>query len=247
MKIWALGDPHLSLGIEGKKMDIFGENWIDHAQQMYDHCHQLIADEDVLLIPGDISWALKTQDAQKDLDFIGSLPGKKVISKGNHDYWWPSTKKLKSILPQGVFSSQNEVINIEDLSIVGVKLWDNQEFNFDQIINFKPNPKKNEKSSRDLEENEQIFIKELLRLDQALQLLDQTKYKILMCHYPPIGCDMHDSRASKLIDHYQVDLCVFGHLHNVKPSPRLFGKKNHTTYVLSSCDYLGFKPVLINR
>ena len=247
MKIWALADPHLALGIEGKKMDIFGPNWIDHAQKMYDNCHQVISQEDLLLIPGDISWALKTDDAKKDLEFIASLPGKKIISKGNHDYWWPSTKKLKEILPAGVYSAQNEVINIEDVSIVGVRLWDTQEFNFDTIIDFKPNPKKNEKAALEAEDNEKIFQKELVRLENGLKLLDQSKYKILLCHYPPLGCDMSDSQASLIIDRYKVNLCVFGHLHNVKPIYPLFGKKNHTEYVLSSCDYLDFKPILINR
>jgi predicted phosphohydrolase len=245
MKVWAIGDPHLSCGIEGKKMDVFGSNWESHHLKIYDSCHRLVKDEDLLLIPGDISWALKTEDATKDLEFIASLPGTKIISKGNHDYWWPSNKRLQEILPNRVLSAQNCVVNLANYSIIGVRLWDTDEFNFDEIIDYKPNPKKNDKIQSTKEDNEKIFQKELVRLENSLKLLDQGKYKILLCHYPPIGLDLKDSRASKLIDQYKVDLCVFGHLHNVKNIPNLFGTKNQTRYVLTSCDYLDFTPIQV--
>ena len=243
MKIWAISDPHLSLGIEGKKMDIFGPDWINHDEKIFKNCHEKIHPEDFLLIPGDISWALKTSDAQKDLDFIASLPGTKIICKGNHDYWWPSNKKLKEILPDGIISVQNEVYNTNFFSIVGVRLWDDYEFNFDEIIDYKPNPKKNESKITTKEESEKIFEKELVKLENALKLLDPKKYKILLCHYPPLRHDLKDSRASHLIEKYQVDLCVFGHLHNVKNIHPLFGEKKGTKYVLASCDYLNFDPI----
>lgn len=245
MKVWAIGDPHFSRGVEGKKMDIFGPNWENHDLKIAGNCKELVCEEDIILIPGDISWAMKTDDAIKDLEFIATFPGKKIISKGNHDYWWPSSKKLKEILPESVYSVQNEVLNVEDMSIVGVRLWDNFEFNFDDIIDYKPNPKKSDKPAPSSEDIEKTFLKELMRLEATLKLLDQKKYKILLCHYPPLGIDLKESRASKLIEQYGVDLCVFGHLHNVKPIKNLFGIKNKTRYVLTSCDYLDFKPILL--
>lgn len=245
MKIWALADPHLSLGIEGKKMDIFGENWINHPDKIKASCDNVIAPSDLLLIPGDLSWAMRADEAKVDLDFIASLPGIKIVCKGNHDYWWPSNKKLKEILPPSIHSVQNSVLNIGEFSIVGVRLWDNYEVKFDSIIDYKPNPKKNENAVLNEDEAERIFQKELIKLEAALKLLDQTKFKILLCHYPPVNIDLADSRASKLIEQYNVDLCVFGHLHNVKKERAIFGRKNNTTYVLASCDYLDFKPIQV--
>lgn len=247
MKIWALSDPHLSLGIEGKKMDIFGPQWTSHDEKIAKHIRDCVQETDILLIPGDLSWAMKIEDAKKDLDFIGSWPGIKLICKGNHDYWWPSNKKLMEALPPSVISVQGTAYDNEYISVVGVRLWDNQEFNFDTIIDYRPNPKKNVDKALNSEENEKIFLKELHKLEEGLKLLDQTKYKILLCHYPPLGTNLAPSRASKLIENYGVDLCVFGHLHNVKPIKSLFGKVNKTRYVLTSCDYLDFDPILLEE
>lgn len=247
MKIFALADLHLALGIPGKKMDVFGDQWIDHDKKIDKNCQQMISDEDILLIPGDLSWAMRLDEVMIDLEFIAKLPGTKIISKGNHDYWWPSNKKLEEILPKSVISVQNSVKNIGNLSIAGVRLWDNFEFNFDTIVDFRPNPKQNTAKQTNLEDNEKIFQKELVRLETVLKQLDQSKTKILLCHYPPLGIDLKESRASKLIEQYEVDYCVFGHLHNLKTFDPLFGKKGKTHYLLTSCDYLQFQPAFITQ
>lgn len=247
MKIFALADLHLALGIPGKKMDIFGDQWIDHDKKILENCKKIVSEEDILLIPGDLSWAMRAEDAMADLNFIASLPGTKIISKGNHDYWWPSNKKLEEILPRGLFSVQNCVKTFGNFSIAGIRLWDNYEFNFDSIIDYKPNPKQNSSKKTSNVDAEKIFQKELVRLESILKELDQSKIKILLCHYPPIGVDLKESRASKLIEQYGVDYCVFGHLHNLKTFDPLFGKKGKTQYFLTSCDYLRFQPLLITQ
>ena len=247
MSIWALSDPHLSLGIEGKNMDVFGEEWANHSKKIFDECSKVIKPCDLLLIPGDISWAMRIPDAMPDLEFIASLPGTKIISKGNHDYWWPSNKKLSEILPKSILFANHEAIEWNGLSITGVRLWDTKEFNNGAIINFKPNPKENTSKIKDLSNDETIFEKELVRLENSLKLLNHDAYKILLCHYPPLPYTLKESRASQIIENYRVNLCVFGHLHNVKKDVPIFGKKNGVNYVLASGDYLDFKPIYLGN
>jgi hypothetical protein len=247
MSIWALSDPHLSLGIEGKSMDVFGEEWKDHSAKIFDACNAVIKSHDLLLIPGDISWAMRIPDAIPDLEFIDKLPGTKIISKGNHDYWWPSNKKLSEILPKSILFANHDVIEWNGLSITGVRLWDTPEFSNNAIINFKPNPKENTSKIKDASKDEAIFEKELVRLESSLKLLNQNAYKILLCHYPPLSYSLSDSRASQIIEKYRVNLCVFGHLHNVKKGLTIFGEKNGVNYVLTSGDYLDFKPIYLGK
>lgn len=245
VKIFALADFHLSLGTPGKKMDIFGDQWIHHDSKIMNRCRELVGAEDLLLIPGDLSWAMRLADALLDLNFIHELPGTKIICKGNHDYWWPSLKKLHEALPPTVISVQNSVQRFGKVAIGGVRLWDDRELDFDRVINYKPNPKKNLDQALTADENEAIFQKELIRLEAVLQAFHPEETKILMCHYPPIGLDLESSRAGKLIEHYGVDICVFGHLHQLNTHAPLFGRRGKTNYQLTSCDYLDFTPQLI--
>ncbi len=248
MQIWALADFHLSFGIPNKKMDVFGSQWLDHAEKIRLHCQSLIKEEDLLLISGDLSWALKLDQVEPDLAFIDSLPGTKLISKGNHDYWWPSDKKLKEILPKSLISTQHQLFIKEDIAIIGVRLWDDPSFNCHSLVDFQENPKKNKKKTLSLEDSEKIFNKELIRLELALQKFPKNSFKILMCHYPPLDPDLNDSKASALIEKYGVNICVFGHLHQIKPLPHPpFGEKNGVLYALTSCDALNFKPLLIKQ
>ncbi len=99
MAVWALADLHLSFGVPGKSMDLFGDKWAGHPEKIRTHWLRLIAPDDLVLLPGDISWAMHTEDAQPDLDFIAALPGTKVMIRGNHDYWWNSLNKVEKILP----------------------------------------------------------------------------------------------------------------------------------------------------
>jgi predicted phosphohydrolase len=140
---------------------------------------------------------------------------------------------------------QNSVQRFGKVAIGGVRLWDDRELDFDRVINYKPNPKKNLDQALTADENEAIFQKELIRLEAVLQAFHPEETKILMCHYPPIGLDLESSRAGKLIEHYGVDICVFGHLHQLNTHAPLFGRRGKTNYQLTSCDYLDFTPQLI--
>lgn len=124
MNIYSIGDLHLS-GNVNKPMGIFGENWQDHDKKIKENWEKTVRDEDIVLIPGDISWAITLEDALIDLEWINQLPGKKVLIKGNHDYWWKSVSKVRQVLPKGMFALQNNSIMFGDIAIAGTRLWEN--------------------------------------------------------------------------------------------------------------------------
>ncbi|MCB1085272.1 MAG: metallophosphoesterase [Chlamydiia bacterium] len=245
MKIWALADLHLPIGAPDKSMEVFGPSWENYVSRIEENWKKAVGQEDLVLIAGDISWAMKLEDALKDLKWIDALPGEKVILKGNHDYWWPTNKKLKEALPPSINFINNNAVTIEGITIGGSRLWDTSEYNFNDYITFQKNPLVKEKK-KDLAEEERIFERELERLRTSLSQLDpNASYRIAMTHYPPISADLKDSKASKILEEFRVNVCVFGHLHNVKKECPLFGEKNQILYLFTAADYLNFDPILI--
>jgi len=247
--IWALGDLHLSFGVPDKAMDPFGSQWVGHPEKIRLHWLELVAPDDLILIPGDISWAMHAEDAIPDLKWIDALPGTKVMLRGNHDYWWTSISKVEKILPPSIHVVQNNVFLWNDVAIGGARLWDTPEYSFGRFIEYKANSRENKLTKvDDPQEAEKIFERELLRLEMSLKCFPADSHKrIAMTHYPPIGAELQASRASALLEKYHVSLCVFGHLHNVVPGTLPFGEKGGVKYVLTSCDYLNFTPVQLRK
>ena len=248
MQIFAISDPHLSLSTPDKNMQDFGDTWKDYQEKIKNNWEKNITDNDLVLIPGDISWAIKFKDALIDLEWIHDLPGKKVIIRGNHDYWWPSATKLKEALPPSISFIQNNSLNFGEISIAGSRLWDSTEYNFKDYINFVFNPKERKDLQGNIHKDlsERIFIREIERLKLSLEGIDKNaKTKIVMTHYPPISADLKDSKVSKLLEKYNIDICIFGHLHNLKKEKKMFGEKNNIKYILTSADYINFSPVEI--
>ncbi|MBF8263880.1 MAG: Phosphoesterase [Parachlamydiales bacterium] len=249
MRIWAISDLHLSFGIQNKSMDIFGPVWKDHAKKIEQSWRDLVHPDDLVLIPGDISWAMRLEEAVADLQWIDRLPGTKLLLKGNHDYWWSSLKKIAAVLPPSLHLIQNDTFRWKDAAIGGARLWDSPEYSFKEFIEYQENPAakvidREEMAQEEL--REKVFERELQRLEMSLSSLDpDAKIRIAMTHYPPIGADLKPSRASKILDKHRIDICVFGHLHNIKTGLSLFGSKNNVRYVLASCDYLRFQPLLL--
>ncbi|MCC6128055.1 MAG: metallophosphoesterase, partial [Chlamydiae bacterium] len=249
MKIWAIGDLHLSFGVANKSMDVFGPNWENHAEKIAANWDRVVSADDLVLIPGDISWAMRLEDAVADLAWIHQRPGTKVMIEGNHDYWWTSLKKLVNVLPPSIHAIQNTAFLWEGVAVGGSRLWDTKEYKFSSYIEFRENPREKkkdieEKTQEDL--SEKIFERELLRLDRSLALLDPSaKLKIALTHYPPIGADFAPSKASKILEARGVDICAFGHLHNLNPGCGLFAPTNQSSirYLLTSCDYIQFNPI----
>lgn len=247
MSVWAIADLHLAFGVPSKKMDVFGDNWVDYAVKIERHWREYVGPEDLVLLAGDICWATDLEEALEDLQWIDALPGVKVMIKGNHDYWWSSPSKIKSFLPPSIHIIQNDAFNWRDISIGGARLWDTQEYSFEEIVEYKPNPVASTAPKPEKPDPEKIFARELERLELSLKQLDQkAKARIVMTHYPPIGLQLEPSRASALLEKYRVDCCVFGHLHNVKIKGNLFGQARGVNYVFTASDYLNFIPAQLD-
>ncbi|PIS02315.1 MAG: phosphoesterase [Chlamydiae bacterium CG10_big_fil_rev_8_21_14_0_10_42_34] len=249
MRIWAIGDLHLSFGVENKSMEIFGPNWEDHAKKIASNWKSMIHADDLVLVPGDLSWALKVQEAVPDLQWVHELPGTKVMIKGNHDYWWGSLSKIAPVLPPSIHLIQNNVFNWKDVTIGGARLWDTPEYSFKEFIEFRENPKAKAKDPEELVQEEfaqKIFDRELERLKMSLKGLNpEASLRLAMTHYPPIGADLQPSRAAQILEQNNVEVCVFGHLHNLKPNLPMFGATRGVRYVLASCDYIHFQPIAV--
>lgn len=249
LRIWAIGDLHLSFGVPNKGMEVFGPEWDNHAEQIEIHWKRTIHPEDLVLIPGDISWAMRLEEVVPDLKWIDSLPGTKVMIKGNHDYWWGSLKKLAEILPPSIHVIQNNAFTWKDITVGGARLWDTPEYSFGEHIQMRPNPKAKITDPEEIIQEEfaqKLFDKELERLKMSLQMLDpKASVRIAMTHYPPIGADLQPSRAAQILEQYQIQTCVFGHLHSILPGKSLFGERKNIRYLLTSADYIRFQPVAV--
>lgn len=249
MRIWAIGDLHLSFGVANKSMDIFGPNWASHAEKIAKNWKEVIQPEDLVLVPGDLSWAMKLEDVIPDLQWVHDLPGTKVMIKGNHDYWWGSLSKIAAILPPSIHLIQNNVFNWRGVTIGGARLWDTPEYSFGKFVEYRENPREKKVDTEALvqqELNQKLFDRELERLKLSLDQLDKdAKVRIAMTHYPPIGADLQPSRAAQILEEHKIDICVFGHLHNLKNGEPLFGEARGVRYVLAACDYIRFQPIAI--
>ena len=245
--IWAIADLHLSYGVPNKGMEVFGAQWSHHGDKIKENwIQQGIQPDDLILIAGDISWGMRLEEARPDLDWIHQLPGTKVIIRGNHDYWWSSLSQIAKICPPSIHLIQNNVFNWNGVSVGGARLWDTPEYSFGGYIEYAANPRANltEAPSADPKELQKIWEREISRLEMSLKGLDKNaNMRLAMTHYPPISADLKDSQAAKILEKYNVDICVFGHLHNVNRTKPMFGEKNGVRYVLTACDYLDFKPV----
>lgn len=193
--IYGIGDLHFDHSKQ-KPMDIFGDNWINHDQNIIDNWISIVKEDDLVLIPGDISWALKLEDAKGDLEIIHKLPGKKVMIKGNHDYWWNSLSKLNNLGLESIFFMQNNSYIFNGTGIVGTRGWiprDSESFTVD---------------------DERIFNRELNRLRFSLESLNsKVEKKIAMFHYPPFNINFSTNEFIEILKEYNVDTCIYGHLH----------------------------------
>ena len=248
MAIWAIADLHLSFGVPNKGMDVFGPQWVGYTDRIEQEWRAVISSDDLVLIAGDISWAMHPEDAKPDLEWIGNMPGTKVLIKGNHDYWSSSLSKLKPILPSSCHLIQNNSFTWNDVTVAGARLWDAPDLSFKEIIDFKQHDcVKALTQNDDTPDSSTVYQRELGRLEASLKSMNpKAKHRIAMTHYPPIGVKFQETEASRLLEKYRVDICVFGHLHNVKPGLQLFGPHHGVHYYLTACDYLpGFKPIRI--
>jgi uncharacterized protein len=227
LAIFGISDLHLSFST-GKPMDIFGSHWKNHAQKMAESWDSMVGPEDIVLCPGDLSWAMRLDEAQPDLQWIGDRPGKKILGRGNHDYWWNGIKKVRAALPESCIALQNDAVALDDAVIAGSRLWSGP-----GALDYGPDDQK-------------IYERELSRLELSLKnarQISEGKPIIASVHYPPFRADGRPTHFVPLLHEYGVELCVYGHLHG-KSSHRtaVVGDVDGITYRLIACDYLGFKP-----
>ena len=227
MKVFAIGDLHLSLDSD-KPMDVFGPQWDHHAQRIAESWKEAVSAEDLVLVPGDISWAMHLKNAAADLKYIGDLPGHKVILRGNHDYWWDSLAKVRNALPAGVYALQNDALAIGGVAVAGSRGW-----TCPGSQNFDPAT------------DQRIYERELIRLELSLEKAAGKGTMICMLHYPPFNESRASSGFTELFERYEANLVVYGHLHGKSCKSAFEGVKNGVQYVLCSADYLEFRPKLI--
>lgn len=243
MKIFALADLHLSLSCPGKDMNVFGPLWDNYHEKIKNQWQSVVSDQDLVLIPGDISWAMKLDEALVDLAFIDKLNGTKVLIRGNHDYWWPSLAKLQKLPFKTLKFIHNNALLINGVGLCGTRLWDSHEFNFQDYIQFKDNPRAKEKVAVD---REKIFDSELKRLELSVsQLSQEAKIKIALVHYPPLGKDLKQTKASKIFEDAGISHVCFGHLHNLNKSLNPYGTARGVSYHFVAADAVNFTPQLM--
>ena len=226
MQIYAIADLHLSLTSE-KPMDVFGEAWRDHAEKLERNWRERVQADDLVLIPGDISWAMQLSAALPDLSFIGSLPGKKILLKGNHDYWWSAIGRVRSVLPAGMRAIQNDSIVEGGIGICGTRGW--------------LCPGSNNFSAED----QKIYSRELDRLTLSLNSLPQVETKIAMLHFPPFADKEKGSGFTERLEAAGVSIAIYGHLHGEANRYAFEGERNGITYHCVAADKLDFSPKLI--
>lgn len=230
MALYAMGDLHLSLGIKDKPMDVFGAGWHNYMEKIEDGWKKTLNENDVILLAGDLSWATYMEQATADFEFVDALPGRKIISKGNHDYWWDTVSKLGKYKQEKGFETveflHNNFFVYEDYAICGNRGW---------IFS---------SSQEDIK----IYERELSRLELSLSAAEKAGFdkKIVMTHFPPLIASVAgDGRIIDLMKKYGVEQCVYGHLHNINPN------ENHTMTIsgikfrLVAADYLEFTPIRI--
>lgn len=228
MSVFAISDLHLSF-YRNKPMEVFGENWRFHYKKISDNWKSVVNEDDVVLIPGDISWATSMNEFIPDIKFINSFPGKKIFVQGNHDYWWKSTSKLNSLYYNMIFI-KNSFYPLENFAVCGTRGW------------LSPN------DTYFTSQDEKIYKREVLRLKNSLDLAVNSGFKniIVMLHYPPTNDKKENSLFIETINNYPVKKVVYGHLHSEDCFYLSFtGVFNNVEYILVSADFLNFKPIKI--
>ncbi len=227
MSLFAIGDLHLSFGSD-KPMDIFGPRWKDHAARLQENFAKTVAPEDTTVICGDLTWSMDLPGALEDFLFIHRLPGKKIILKGNHDYWWSTASKAKRFFAENGIDSIDILNNNcffygEDLALCGTRGWFYEE-------------------ERGTEHDKKILLRELGRLETSLQAAGERR-KYVFLHYPPKYGSYACREILDLLRDYRAELCCAGHIHGPGCQFAFENIFEATAHRLVSADHLAFQPL----
>lgn len=228
MRVMAIADPHLSRR-DPKPMDVFGPGWDGHPEAFFAGWRRVVREDDLVLVPGDLSWALRLDDALSDLRDIAALPGTKVILRGNHDYWWPSIGKLRRALPASMHAIQNDAARFGRVVVAGTRGWacpGSHEFG---------------------EHDEKIYRRELDRLDLSLARARELRRPgdrvVVMLHYPPTNPRLEPSGFTERIEAFGPDALVFGHVHGGRE--QVIAHLDGIRVQFVAADALRFEPAFV--
>lgn len=233
MAIFAISDLHLPLGVD-KPMNVFGDRWSNYVERLCENWQKIVGDDDIVIMPGDISWATYLEDSVKDFEYINNLNGTKVILKGNHDFWWSTMNKLDIYLKNNKFDTirfvHNNCVIYNDTAICGTRGWNIAK-----------------ESSSD--EEKRIFLREKQRLILSLESAKKQKPKdiIVAMHYPPVEKNGTNFELIDIMKEYGVKRCIYGHLHAAAQNFAVQGDVRGIDLTLVSSDYLKFVPKLLNK
>lgn len=230
MAIYTIADLHLSFS-EEKPMSIFGENWKEHSKKIKENWINKVKPEDTIVLPGDFSWSMYLEDTYKDFEYLNSLPGKKLLLKGNHDYWWTTLTNMRKYLKENNFENIDFIYNnsylVENKILTGTRGWNLLESeNSNKMIN-----------------RESIRLK--LSIEDGIQKYGEDKEIIVFMHYPPITQSNKDSEFIKIIKQYNIKYCYYGHLHGKSHQDAIEGEIQGINFKLVSADYLNFDLIKI--
>lgn len=223
MRVYAIADLHLSHTAD-KPMDVFGAAWQFHTERIERSWREVVSDDDLVLIPGDISWAMRLDEALPDLDFIARLPGKKALLRGNHDFWWSAVGRVRASLKEGVYVLQNDALTFGTVSVCGTRGW------------LCPD------AAAFTAADERIYLRELDRLKLSLDALPAGTTRIAMLHYPPFSEKARASRFTELLEEAQVSTVLYGHLHGEANRYAFEGELRGVSYHCVAADKLDFCP-----
>ncbi len=224
MALYAIGDLHLSLSAN-KPMDVFGPGWADHVSRL-EAAFSRLEPEDTVVLCGDTSWGIDLQESLADFRFIDRLPGRKLLVKGNHDYWWTTAAKMKRFFAENGFHTldllHNNCFLCGETALCGTRGWFYEE-------------DRGEHSAK-------IFNRELIRLETSLKAAGERE-KFCFLHYPPLYQGYRCQEILDLLERYSVTLCCYGHLHGGSHRLAVTGRQGGTEYRLIAADYVNFQPV----
>ncbi len=240
MSVYVIADLHLSTENASKSMEVFGNRWQDYQNKIERNWNKLVSNDDTVIVPGDISWALTLNDALSDLRFLDSLNGKKILMKGNHDFWWTSVTKMKKLFEDEKISSidflYNNALEVENYIITGSRGWF-----VDPSIQTK-------NVNADFEKiNNRELIRLKIGLDAAKALQDTTEPKkelIAFFHFPLMWSDFKNEKMMDMLCEYGISRCYFGHIHGNYFNSGVFEYKSLKMRLISA-DFLDFVPLFV--
>lgn len=238
MAVFVIADLHLDTKSNQKSMEVFGNRWNGYVNKIQKNWLKIVTDADTVILPGDISWALNLDAAIHDLRWIDALPGRKILMKGNHDFWWSTVSKMQKFFCENCINTidilNNNAIEAENYILAGSRGWftDRSMQNVSQDVDYA-----------------KIINREVIRLKMSLEaakkLRDTSKKEILVfLHFPPIWGDFRCEEILALLEEYGINRCYFGHIHSSYNIPSIF-EENGIRFQLISADYLDFVPQIL--